>query len=108
MPVSSRAPESIAVAMARLGFSDPRRALTLLEDPAITEIAGSPHRIEEEGLSQALAAVPDPDGALLSLVRFMEVVRRDPALTAPVTRVLQGSRRRLSLLRSASSGSSTP
>ncbi|MEO5609212.1 MAG: bifunctional [glutamine synthetase] adenylyltransferase/[glutamine synthetase]-adenylyl-L-tyrosine phosphorylase [Ornithinibacter sp.] len=88
MPVSSRAPESIAVAMARLGFSDPRRALTLLEDPAITEIAGSPNRIEEGGLSQALAGVPDPDGALLSLVRFMEVVRRDPALMAPVTRVL--------------------
>ncbi|MEO7421305.1 MAG: bifunctional [glutamine synthetase] adenylyltransferase/[glutamine synthetase]-adenylyl-L-tyrosine phosphorylase [Ornithinibacter sp.] len=86
--MSSRPPESITAAVARMGFSDPRRAQALLDDPAIAEIAGSVDRIDEGGISQGLAGIPDPDGALLGLVRFMEVVRRDPALMVPVTRAL--------------------
>ncbi|MGB7820463.1 MAG: bifunctional [glutamine synthetase] adenylyltransferase/[glutamine synthetase]-adenylyl-L-tyrosine phosphorylase [Ornithinibacter sp.] len=86
--MSSRPPESIPAGVARLGFSDPRRAQVLLDDPAIADIAGTADRIDEGGLSQGLAGVHDPDGALLGIVRFMEVVRRDPKLKGPVTQAL--------------------
>ncbi len=86
--MSSRPPESIPAGVARLGFSDPRRAQALLDDPAIADIAGTADRIDEGGISQGLAGVHDPDGALLGLVRFMEVVGRDPQLKGPVTQAL--------------------
>jgi glutamate-ammonia-ligase adenylyltransferase len=93
--VSSRAPGSVPAAIARLGFADPRRATALLDDPALVDVAGTPDRIDEDGLSEALAGTADPDGALLGLVRFMEVVNRRPELRADVTTALttQGRRR---------------
>jgi [glutamine synthetase] adenylyltransferase / [glutamine synthetase]-adenylyl-L-tyrosine phosphorylase len=86
--VSSRGPGSIPVAIARLGFADPSRAKSLLDDPALADLIRSRDHIEAEGLAAALAEVPDPDGALLGLVRFMESVGREPALRAPVTAAL--------------------
>ena len=86
--MSARGPGSIPVAIARLGFDDPARAHTLLQDPAVADLIHSREHIEERGLAEALAAVPDPDGALLGLVRFMESVCRDAALRGPVTEAL--------------------
>ncbi len=86
--MSSRGPGSIPVAIARLGFADPSRAKNLLDDPALADLIRSRDHIEAEGLTAALAEVPDPDGALLGLVRFMESVGREPALRAPVTAAL--------------------
>ncbi len=76
--MSSRGPGSIPVAIARLGFADPSRAKSLLDDPALADLIRSRDHIEAEGLAAALAEVPDPDGALLGLVRFMESVGREP------------------------------
>ena len=84
--MSSRAPGSIPVAIARLGFADPARAKSLLDDPALADLIRTREHIEAEGLAAALSEVPDPDGALLGLVRFMESVRREPTLRAAVTR----------------------
>ncbi len=89
--MSSRARASVPASIARLGFADPRRAMSLLEDPALARVAGTPDRIEEGGLSEALAAVADPDAALLGLVRFMEAVLRRPELDAAVTEVMTGN-----------------
>lgn len=86
--MSSRGPGSVPVAIARLGFDDPSRAFSLLQDPAVAGLVHSREHIEEHGLAEALAAVPDPDGALLGLVRFMEAVGRDPGLRGPVTEAL--------------------
>jgi [glutamine synthetase] adenylyltransferase / [glutamine synthetase]-adenylyl-L-tyrosine phosphorylase len=86
--VSSRGPSSIPVAIARLGFDDPARAFALLQDPAVADLIRSREHIEEHGLAEALAAVPDPDGALLALVRLMESVQRDSRLRGPVTEAL--------------------
>ena len=86
--MSARGPGSVPVAMARLGFADPARAKALMDDPALADLIHSREHIEEEGLAAALAEVPDPDGALLGLVRFMESVRRDPELRARVTAAL--------------------
>jgi glutamate-ammonia-ligase adenylyltransferase len=86
--VSSRGPGSIPVAIARLGFDDAARAFSLLQDPALAGLIHSREHIEDHGLAAALAAVPDADGALLGLVRFMEVVGRDPELRGPVTEAL--------------------
>ncbi|HOB80008.1 MAG TPA: bifunctional [glutamine synthetase] adenylyltransferase/[glutamine synthetase]-adenylyl-L-tyrosine phosphorylase [Ornithinibacter sp.] len=86
--MSSRGPGSIPVAIARLGFDDAARAFGLLQDPALAGLIHSREHIEDHGLAAALAGVPDPDGALLGLVRFMEVVGRDPELRGPVTEAL--------------------
>jgi glutamate-ammonia-ligase adenylyltransferase len=86
--MSSRGPGSIPVAIARLGFADARRAVTLLDDPALADLIHSRDHIEPDGLAAALADVPDPDGALLGLVRFMESAGRDTALRGPVTEAL--------------------
>jgi [glutamine synthetase] adenylyltransferase / [glutamine synthetase]-adenylyl-L-tyrosine phosphorylase len=86
--VSSRGPGSIPVAIARLGFDDAARAYTLLQDPSVADLIRSREHIEDNGLAAALASVPDPDGALLGLVRFMESVLRDRALRGPVTEAL--------------------
>ena len=86
--VSGRGPGSIPVAIARLGFADPARAKSLLDDPALGDLIRTREHIEAEGLAAALSEVPDPDGALLGLVRFMESVRREPTLRAAVTTAL--------------------
>jgi glutamate-ammonia-ligase adenylyltransferase len=86
--MSSRAPASVPASIARLGFADPRRAVTLLGDPALADVAGTPDQIDVNGLSEALARAADPDGALLGLVRFMEAVGRHADLRPEVTAAL--------------------
>ncbi len=84
-------PSAGTARLARAGFSDPAAALRLLADPALT--ACSAPALEGEGraaggltdpaapvtdpdgaddLLAALAAVPDPDRALLALVRLLD------------------------------------
>ncbi|MGL5866060.1 MAG: bifunctional [glutamine synthetase] adenylyltransferase/[glutamine synthetase]-adenylyl-L-tyrosine phosphorylase [Dermatophilaceae bacterium] len=87
----SRARTSVPAEIARLGFADPHRALTLLSDPAVAALVGTRDRIEPGGLAESVAEVPDPDGALLGVVRVMEVVGGDPALAVPVTAALRES-----------------
>ncbi|MBM6403667.1 bifunctional [glutamine synthetase] adenylyltransferase/[glutamine synthetase]-adenylyl-L-tyrosine phosphorylase [Phycicoccus sp. CSK15P-2] len=104
--MSSRAPESVPAGVARLGFTDPARARTLLDDPALDGIAGSPDRIDEGGLSSALSRVADPDGALLGLVRLMEAVAQRPDLRPGLVEALREDgvpRRRLLAVLGASS-----
>ena len=97
--MSSRAPESVPAGVARLGFDDPRRAATLLDDPALEGIAGSPDRIDAGGLSEALARAADPDAALLGMVRFMESAARVPGLREQVVAAMeQDARARTRLL----------
>ena len=86
--MSKRAPGSIPAAIARLGFAEPARAVSLLDDPALAGLIRSRDHIEDDGLAAALSEVPDPDGALLGLVRFMESVAREPELRVPVTAAL--------------------
>ena len=87
--MNARGPGSIPAAIARLGFDDPARAHALLEEPAVAGLIRSREHIEERGLAAALASVPDPDGALLGLVRFMESAGRDDTLRGPVTEALR-------------------
>src|ERR1035437_2189055 len=58
--------------LARLGFAEPARADTLLDDPAL---AGRADPLDDDffdGLPDALSQVADPDLALLGLVHLME------------------------------------
>jgi glutamate-ammonia-ligase adenylyltransferase len=99
--VSSPRGESIPGALTRLGFHDPRRALTLLDDPVLERVVQRRDAIEDDGLARALAEVADPDQALLGLVRVMEAVCRAPGseLRARVEAgLVSGSRDRRRLL----------
>ena len=58
--------------LARLGFADPARADTLLDDPALAGLTDPGDEVFAEGLPEALSHVADPDLALLGLVRLME------------------------------------
>ena len=82
--------ESIPGALTRLGFDEPRRALSLLDDPVLERVIQRRDAIEDDGLARALAETADPDQALLGLVRLMESVCRGPApaVRARVERVL--------------------
>ncbi len=68
-PSSPRASSSTA-RLARLGFIDPERAVRLLGDAALADLAEESGELPED-LLVALSAVADPDLALLSLVRMM-------------------------------------
>ena len=58
--------------LARLGFADPARANTLLDDPALAALTDPLDAVFADGLPDALSEVADPDLALLGLVRLME------------------------------------
>ena len=58
--------------LARRGFSDTRRAESLLADPALAPLADV-----REPILRALARAADPDQALLGLVRLMEASESD-------------------------------
>jgi glutamate-ammonia-ligase adenylyltransferase len=62
--------------LARLGFAEPARADTLLDDPALAGLTDPLDDVFGDGLSDALSKVADPDLALLSLVRLMESLGR--------------------------------
>ncbi len=65
----------------RLGFTDAGRAQQLLADPVLADVVA---RAEEAGASlpAALARTPDPDLALLTLLRLVEAAADD--LTAAI------------------------
>ena len=58
--------------LARLGFGEPARADTLLDDPALAGLTDPLDEVFADGLPDALSQVADPDLALLGLVRLME------------------------------------
>ncbi|MDT0215413.1 bifunctional [glutamine synthetase] adenylyltransferase/[glutamine synthetase]-adenylyl-L-tyrosine phosphorylase [Rothia sp. ARF10] len=60
--------------LTRLGFSDPRRADTLLRDRSLAPLIKDRERVETDGLAVSLSRVPDPDQALLALVRLLDAV----------------------------------
>jgi glutamate-ammonia-ligase adenylyltransferase len=62
---------SLAASLARLGFCDPGRAEHLLGDPALGWMV---EEQADDGLLSALGDVPDPDEALLGLLRLLGAV----------------------------------
>ncbi len=64
----------------RLGFTDAGRAQQLLGDPVLADVVA---RAEEAGASlpAALGEVPDPDLALLTLLRLVEAAADDDGVT---------------------------
>lgn len=69
--------ESTGARLRRAGFLEAARAETFLGDPALVSV------VEDPGLLVgALAAVADPDAALLALVRLAEAVAGRPEATA--------------------------
>jgi glutamate-ammonia-ligase adenylyltransferase len=72
--VSTR-PSSIGGQLARLGFADPARAERLMADPALAGLFDPLDDVFEDGLLVDLANAPDPDLALLGLLRLMESLR---------------------------------
>ncbi len=67
---------SLAGQLARLGFRDPARAERLLADPALSGLVDPLEDVFDDGLLAALSSVPQPDQALLGLVRLMESLAR--------------------------------
>jgi glutamate-ammonia-ligase adenylyltransferase len=65
--------------LARLGFNDPARAERLLADPALAGLLDPLEDRFGDGVLFALGEAPDPDLALLGLVRMLENLgRRSP------------------------------
>jgi len=75
---SSPRQPSLAGRLARLGFVDPPRAQRLLADPALAGLVDPLEDVFDDGVLSALGEVPDPDLALLGLVRLLEGLRRRP------------------------------
>ena len=71
--MSTRA-TTIGGRLARLGFADPGRAERLLHDPALASFADRLDGVGHDGLADALGAAPDPDLALLGLVRVLDAL----------------------------------
>ncbi|GAB2676576.1 bifunctional [glutamine synthetase] adenylyltransferase/[glutamine synthetase]-adenylyl-L-tyrosine phosphorylase [Thalassiella azotivora] len=71
-----RAPQTATTRMARLGFADPRRAQQLLADPALAGLVDPLEEVFDDGLLRALGETPDPDLALLGLLRLLESVHQ--------------------------------
>lgn len=63
---------SLGGQLARLGFVDVAKTERLLEDPALAGIVDPFEDVFEDGALSALGEAPDPDLALLSLVRILE------------------------------------
>jgi glutamate-ammonia-ligase adenylyltransferase len=91
---------SLSARLARLGFQDPARAELLLADPALAGLIDPLDVMFEDGLLSAVGETPDPDLALLALVRLMESLHRlttrdpdDPSIAAAdVAHLLQAIR----------------
>jgi glutamate-ammonia-ligase adenylyltransferase len=91
---------SLGARLARLGFQRPARAEQLLADPALAGLLDPLDALFSDGLLPAVGDTPDPDLALLALVRLMESLRRvfardpdDPSVAAAdVAHLLQAIR----------------
>ena len=107
---ASPRPVSRAAQLARLGFADPARADTLLDDPALAGLTDPLDEVFGDGLTDALSQVADPDLALFGLVRLMESLRlndidgEDPGgeLIAALRHAGQGRDRLLAVLGASS------
>ena len=75
MSAFARSP-SRAARLASLGFAEPARADTLLDDAALAGLIDPLDDVFGDGLPDALSQVADPDLALLGLVRLMESLGR--------------------------------
>lgn len=73
--VSSARPTTVGGRLARLGFRDPNRAAQLLADPVLVGLLDPLDDVFEDDLLLDLAEAPDPDLALIGLVRLMEALR---------------------------------
>ncbi len=60
--------------LARLGFTDGRRAERLLADPALRGLVDPLEDVFDDGLARAVGQTADPDLALLQLVRVLEAL----------------------------------
>jgi glutamate-ammonia-ligase adenylyltransferase len=83
--VTTARQESFAARLARLGFADPARAEGLLADPALTGILDPQGIRDGDGggpLLLALSDSPDPDLALIALVRLLDSLGADPSVPA--------------------------
>ncbi len=63
---------TLAGQLARMGFADPDRAQRLLADPALAGLVDPLEDVFSDGVLSALGETPDPDLALLGLVRMLE------------------------------------
>ncbi len=69
-PTPSRA-SSLEGRLARLGFADPAKAVRLLADPAVAGLVDPLEDVFDDGVLSAFGATPDPDLALLGVVRML-------------------------------------
>jgi [glutamine synthetase] adenylyltransferase / [glutamine synthetase]-adenylyl-L-tyrosine phosphorylase len=98
--VTTTRASSRAGRLASLGFADPGRAERLLADPAMAGLVDPLDDVFGDGIVRDLAETPDPDLALLGVVRLMESLRdmgrRDPddpvVQQADVSHLLQAVR----------------
>lgn len=70
--MSSTRPASAVGRLTRLGFTDPGRADRLLGDPALAGLTDPLDGAVDDDLVLDLAESPDPDLALMGLIRLME------------------------------------
>src|SRR5690348_8007673 len=77
--------EAAAAQFVRRGFAEPRRAESLMADPALGELAGGDAR---EAFLERFGGVADPDQALLGAIRLLEAA----GANAGELRVALGSR----------------
>ncbi len=90
MAISRERSSTPGARLARLGFGDPERAATLLADPAIAGLVDPLEDLFDDGVLSALGEAPDPDRALLALVRILEELngRREAHVDAKPARLL--------------------
>jgi glutamate-ammonia-ligase adenylyltransferase len=65
---------SLTAQLARLGFGDPARVERLLQEKTLAGLLDPFEDVFEDGVLSALGDVPDPDQALLGLVRVLEAL----------------------------------
>ena len=89
---------TIAGDLTRFGFSDPGRAQRLLDDPALAPLLTVPGGLGRGDLAREASAVPDPDEALLGLVRFVEALTHSPVAEEALTALRADAAYRRTLL----------
>lgn len=74
----SRPSASLTTRLARLSFAHPDRASTLLADRALAGLVDPLEDVFDDGVLHAFGDAPDPDRALLSLVRMLTELHGRP------------------------------